>query len=115
MKHFYFSLILTAISFLKINSQTSQNSGEQIKNYTYIFTGNINTEQVKLLEETISKIEFVTSAKIKYKPENGNGIVYFKTLEKTLVREGDAFFEIKKVKNKLEEFHTTPKEFKIEN
>ena len=72
----YFSIVLFTILCNRTFSQENNtNSNEFLIIHQYTFEGNLDQNKIDLLELSLSKIEFVVEAKIKYKLEKKTGLI----------------------------------------
>ena len=67
----------------------------------YSFQGQASPEQLDFLQQELRNMEFVTEAKIEYKPEKSAGQVRLITRENAVVSEGDKQFNAVNIKRTL--------------
>lgn len=84
------------------------------KMYDYEFSGEINSVQQKQLREAVTKMQFVTEAKIYYKPEKGSGMIRLLTKEYFINDKTDFEFNIYNLKMLITKFNLTPIEYRSE-
>jgi hypothetical protein len=106
------SIVFILIAFIissKVNAQTINN--KIITNHSYIFSGVLSQDKITSLENQLMRIEFISEAKIKYKPEKNIGQILFTTQEKPTTKEGDKSFSPTSVKQLLIQNNLTPTEY----
>lgn len=105
----YFIICLFILFSVKSNAQISDN--DIVTNHSYIFKGGLSSEKLLIIEQQMLRIEFVSEAKIKYKPEKGMGQILFVTREKPITKEGQKTFSPTSVKQLLMQNNLTPAEY----
>lgn len=104
----------TALVFVLSYGLFSQNTGTPIiKTHYYTFQGNANQQQLDKLEQVLMRIEFVSEAKVKYKPEKNMGQIIFITKEFETVKEGDRTFSPTSVKQAILQNGLMPMQYSI--
>ena len=113
-----FSYILFAL-FLSLNltsfSQEKQTLGQN-EFYTmhyYTFEGNDAQDKLDALENTLSNLDMVSEAKVKFKPEKNQGQIVLVVKEKTITSEGDKSFSPTSIKQTILKSGFTPMEYSI--
>lgn len=84
------------------------------KMYDYEFTGILNSVQQDQLREEVTKMQFVTEAKIYYKSEKGSGMIRLLTQEYFINDKTDFEFNIYNLKMLISKFNLTPIEYRSE-
>jgi hypothetical protein len=103
---------LLFFSFLSI-AQSKAHVIEIKKQYHYTFTGILSSTAKQNMEENLSSLKFVDSAKIKYKNESQNGEIFVQTTELTITSEEDKGFDIIALKKLISSFNLTPLELNV--
>lgn len=109
-----FIYILLFFSFYNISF--SQEKGvlgpnEFFTMHYYTFEGNVTQNKLDDLEKTLSNLEFVSEAKVKFKFEKNMGQIVLVVKEKTITKEGDKTFSPTSVKQAILKNSLTPMEY----
>lgn len=91
-----------------------ENHQQTSKMYDYEFTGMLNTSQQEQLRLEVANMQFVTEAKIYYKPEKGSGMIRLLTKEYYTNSDTDFEFNIYNLKMLISKFNLTPIEYRSE-
>jgi hypothetical protein len=102
-------IVLTHVISLNVNAQMINN--KTITNHSYIFSGTLSADKITNLESQLMRLEFISEAKIKYKPEKNRGQILFTTQEMPITKEGDKSFSPTTVKQLLIQNNLTPAEY----
>lgn len=109
---FYFLLFFGL--FNSLFSQEGNNTlkaNEFLTMHYYTFEGNINQEKIEEFEKVLSKIEFVSQAKVKYKLEKNMGQIVLVVKEKNITNEGDKSFSPTSIKQAILKNGLVPMEY----
>lgn len=88
-----FFAIFFSFSYVSISQERNTlEPNEFFMMHYYTFEGNANQDKLDELEQALSKLEFVTEAKVKYKYEKGMGQVVLITKEKLITSERENGF-----------------------
>lgn len=79
----------------------------------YTFEGQMNQSKIDELEQSLLKMQFVSEAKVKYKPEKNSGQIVLVVKEKTVTSEGDKLFSPTSIKQTMITNGLTPLEYSI--
>lgn len=114
--HFVLVLFTLASTHLFSQQRASTSTSQEIKTiHYYSFEAkNTNQEVLNNLEETLSHIDFVTQAKVKYKPENGMGQLIVLVTQPVITSENQAEFQPTTLKKTLINFGFTPIQYSKE-
>lgn len=109
-------VVLFFLFSASILSQTTESTGQK-KLYRYTFNGELLPELKTELEGKILKLEFVSEAKIKYKPDSQKGEIILKVSDYIKSSEGDnRGFSVVELKKLILSYNITPLEFtNVEN
>ena len=84
------------------------------KNCRYTFNGELSSQTKTEIENNVAKLQFVTSAKIKYKADSKAGELILSVEEKQKTTEGEETgFNIFELKQLLLSYNITPLEFNV--
>lgn len=105
-----FSLFFT---FLSLNIFSQQHSGGLSKKeittlHYYTFEANVSQDKLDDLEKALASLEFVTEAKVKYKPEKGMGQVIMVVKQPQVTSENQKEFSPTIIKKTLINMGFTP-------
>ncbi len=90
---------------------SSLNPNEFFTMHYYTFEGNMNQEKIDDFEKVLLKIEFVSQAKVKYKPEKNMGQIVLVVKEKNISKEGDKTFSPTSIKQAILKNGLSPMEY----
>ena len=79
----------------------------------YTFEGNANQDRLDVMELSLSKLEFVSEAKVKYKFEKSMGQIILVVKEKNMTHEGDKNFSPTSIKQTILKSGFTPLEYSV--
>lgn len=111
-----FKLTFLSVFLLLSISLFSQNKTNSLiyKNYHYTFSGELSSEDKTSLENNITKLKYVKSSKIKYKPDSNKGEILLSIEEHVKTSEGDDDgFNMIELKKLILSSNLTPLEFNI--
>jgi hypothetical protein len=103
---------LLFFSFFSI-AQSKSPAKEIKKQYHYTFSGILSSQAKQNMEENLTGLKFVDSAKIKYKNESQNGEIFIQTTELTATSEEDKGFDLIALKKLISSFNLTPLELNV--
>ena len=114
----YLVLVLSFLTSTPLFAQQRVNTSTSQENKTihyYSFEAkNTNQDVLNNLEETLSRFDFVTQAKVKYKPENGMGQIIVLVTQPLITSENQAEFQPTQLKKTLINFGFTPIQYSKE-
>lgn len=110
-----FTFVLSLLYVQSFSQNNNNNKSPIIKTHYYTFSGIASQQELDNFEMTLKRIEFVTEAKIKYKPEKNMGQIIFTTKEFEMVSEKDRSFSPTSVKQAIIKQGLTPKEYNVPN
>ena len=94
-------------------SQSRLSAKEIKKQYHYTFSGDLCSQSKQSLEENLSSLKFVNSAKVKYKNDSQSGEIFIQTTEITATSEEDQGFDLIALKKLILSFNITPIELNV--
>jgi hypothetical protein len=103
-------LLLFVLFAFQMHSQTQSK-----KIYSYTFEGTLLLENVTLFEQRISQLNYVSSAKVKYKPDSHKGEIFIEVNEPAKASEGDKTFDIIELKKLIQSYNLNPGELILKN
>lgn len=99
---FFIAAVLISTVQLAFSQEQKLKSDKQVSSmHYYSFQGQASPEQLDFLQQELRNMEFVTEAKIEYKPEKSAGQVRLITRENAVVSEGDKQFNAVNIKRTL--------------
>ena len=99
---FFIATVLISTAQLAFSQEQKLKSDKQVSSmHYYSFQGQASPEQLDFLQQELRNMEFVTEAKIEYKPEKSAGQVRLITRENAVVSEGDKQFNAVNIKRTL--------------
>ncbi len=107
------SFLLLILSFLSLNIFSQQQTNSLHKKeittlHYYTFEANVSQDQLNALEQALSRLEFVTEAKVKYKAEKGMGQVIMLVKQPEVTSENQKEFSPTIIKKTLINMGFTP-------
>lgn len=109
---FYFSIFCFSQTFAQ--QKHPGTTKEIIKTHYYTFQAQVNDERIIELEQALSKLEFITQAKVKYKPEKGMGQLMVISSNPQVIRENQKEFSPTILKKTLINLGFMPLEYSFE-
>lgn len=99
---FFIAAVLISTAQPGFSQEQKLKSDKQVSSmHYYSFQGQASPEQLDFLQQELRNMEFVTEAKIEYKPEKSAGQVRLITRENAVVSEGDKQFNAVNIKRTL--------------
>ncbi|MES2762049.1 MAG: hypothetical protein V4677_07580 [Bacteroidota bacterium] len=115
MKKLSFSFLLIFLFLSNISFSQQRNTlgikKEIIKTHYYTFEGNAAPAKLDELQQALASLEFVTEAKVKYKPEKSAGQVIVITKEQQVISENQKEFSPPVIKRTIISQGLTPIEY----
>lgn len=115
MKKVSYYLFITFCVVFNFNtfSQDKNNlaPNEFLTMHYYTFEGAASTDKIDELEKSLSSIDMVTEAKVKYKPEKNMGQIILVVKEKNISSEGDKSFSPTSIKQTILKNGLMPMEY----
>lgn len=106
---FFFSLNLVSYS----QEKNALGPNEFFTMHYYTFEGNANQDKLDDMEKSLSKLEFVSEAKVKYKFEKSMGQIVLIVKEKDMTSEGDKTFSPATIKQTIIKNGFSPMEYSV--
>ena len=107
----YFLVFFGVTNSFYSQENSSLNPNEFFTMHYYTFEGNMNQEKIDDFEKVLLKIEFVSQAKVKYKPEKNMGQIVLVVKEKNISKEGDKTFSPTSIKQAILKNGLSPMEY----
>ncbi len=107
----YFLIFFGVTNSFYSQENSSLNANEFLTMHYYTFEGNMNQEKIDDFEKVLLKIEFVSQAKVKYKPEKNMGQIVLVVKEKNITKEGDKTFSPTSIKQAILKNGLSPMEY----
>jgi hypothetical protein len=108
-KHTFLYLIFTFLSLHIFSQQPGAIGKKEITTlHYYTFEANASQDRLNALEQALSGLEFVTEAKVKYKPEKGMGQVIMLVKQPVVTSENQKEFSPTIIKKTLINMGFTP-------
>jgi hypothetical protein len=103
------TLVFTKFTFSQEKHTLGHN--EFFMMHYYTFEGALDQSKIDALEQNLLNLQFVSQAKVKYKPEKNMGQIVLVVKEKTVTSEGDQVFSPTSVKQTILSNGLTPMEY----
>ncbi len=107
----YFLIFFGVTNSFYSQENSSLNANEFLTMHYYTFEGNMNQEKIDDFEKVLLKIDFVSQAKVKYKPEKNMGQIVLVVKEKNITKEGDKTFSPTSIKQAILKNGLSPMEY----
>lgn len=107
-----FFIFLSTVLFSQ-QYNTSGLSKEITKTHYYTFEGNASQDKLDELQQALTKLEFVTEAKVKYKFEKSAGQVVLVTKEPEISREDQKGFNAPDIKRTISRLGLSPGDYTL--
>lgn len=107
----FLSFFLTKFAFSQERNVLGPN--EFFTMHYYTFEGAMDQNKIDALEQNLLNLQFVSQAKVKYKPEKNMGQIVLVVKEKTVTSEGDKVFSPTSVKQTILSNGLSPMEYTV--
>lgn len=109
----FFLLFICSFNVLFSQEKHSLGPNEFFTMHYYTFEGNGAQDKLDAMENTLSNLDMVSEAKVKFKPEKNQGQIVLVVKEKTITSEGDKSFSPTSIKQAILKSGFTPMEYSI--